>query len=174
MICCAHVCVCAYPVRLRCLNNSNSNTVLSFMMLKYSWSEVISQSLICFDFARTANPFVFVWIREGVVGGFETYMPTCLFKEVWRESKEGQQFSGTGCADVVQEAARVLKPGGVLAITDNNPKSPVIQGLPPALFTLMKSTVGPFSTSCSLVIIPIFSRQILDNAIRFFVGRGAH
>jgi len=42
--------------------------------------------------------------------------------------------------DVVQEAARVLKPGGVLAITDNNPKSPVIQGLPPALFTLMKST----------------------------------
>jgi len=42
--------------------------------------------------------------------------------------------------DVVAEAARILKPGGVLAVTDNNPQSPVIQGLPPALFTLMKST----------------------------------
>jgi hypothetical protein len=28
----------------------------------------------------------------------------------------------------------------MVAITDNNPKSPVIQNLPPALFTLMKST----------------------------------
>ena len=28
----------------------------------------------------------------------------------------------------------------MVAITDNNPKSQVIQNLPPALFTLMKST----------------------------------
>ena len=42
--------------------------------------------------------------------------------------------------EVFQEAQRLLRPGGYLAIVDNNPKSPVIQGLPPALFTLMKST----------------------------------
>ena len=43
--------------------------------------------------------------------------------------------------DVVEEAARVLKPGGVLAITDNNPQSAVIQRLPPVIFALMKSSV---------------------------------
>lgn len=42
--------------------------------------------------------------------------------------------------DVMAEAFRVLRPGGVFALTDNNPRSAVIQGLPPAIFTLMKST----------------------------------
>jgi ubiquinone/menaquinone biosynthesis C-methylase UbiE len=41
---------------------------------------------------------------------------------------------------IFQEVARILRPGGCLAILDNNPKSPVIQNLPPVLFTLMKST----------------------------------
>jgi len=41
---------------------------------------------------------------------------------------------------VFQEVRRILRPGGCLAIVDNNPLSPVIQNLPPALFVLMKST----------------------------------
>ena len=41
---------------------------------------------------------------------------------------------------IFQEALRLLTPGGTLAIADNNPKSEVIQNLPPVLFTLMKST----------------------------------
>jgi ubiquinone/menaquinone biosynthesis C-methylase UbiE len=42
--------------------------------------------------------------------------------------------------EVFQEAFRLLRTGGCLAIVDNNPQSPVIQNLPPVLFTLMKST----------------------------------
>ena len=42
--------------------------------------------------------------------------------------------------EIFQEVFRILKPGGVMGIVDNNPASPVIQGLPPVLFTLMKST----------------------------------
>ena len=41
---------------------------------------------------------------------------------------------------IFKEAFRILHPGGVLGIIDNNPRSEVIQNLPPALFMLMKST----------------------------------
>ena len=41
---------------------------------------------------------------------------------------------------IFTEALRILRRGGCLAIVDNNPLSPVIQSLPPALFVLMKST----------------------------------
>ncbi|MEB3293749.1 MAG: class I SAM-dependent methyltransferase [Synechococcales bacterium] len=41
---------------------------------------------------------------------------------------------------IFQEVKRLLRPGGWIAIVDNNPQSPVIQNLPPMLFTLMKST----------------------------------
>lgn len=40
----------------------------------------------------------------------------------------------------VVESMRVLKPGGVVAFVDNNPKSKTIQNLPAPIFTLMKST----------------------------------
>ncbi len=46
----------------------------------------------------------------------------------------------TATQAIFQEIFRILRPGGVIAITDNNPGSPVIQNLPPVLFTLMKST----------------------------------
>jgi ubiquinone/menaquinone biosynthesis C-methylase UbiE len=41
---------------------------------------------------------------------------------------------------IFQEVLRLLRPGGAIALIDNNPKSSVIQNLPPVLFTLMKST----------------------------------
>lgn len=49
------------------------------------------------------------------------------------------------CPDVVtkaffREAKRLLRAGGTLSLTDNDPKSKVIQELPPFVFTLMKST----------------------------------
>ena len=41
---------------------------------------------------------------------------------------------------IFEEAYRLLRAGGCIAIVDNNPRSEVIQNLPPVLFTLMKST----------------------------------
>jgi ubiquinone/menaquinone biosynthesis C-methylase UbiE len=42
--------------------------------------------------------------------------------------------------NIIAELYRISNSGGVVAITDNNPMSAVIQNLPPALFTLMKAT----------------------------------
>ncbi|GLT50247.1 hypothetical protein SLA2020_237450 [Shorea laevis] len=41
---------------------------------------------------------------------------------------------------LVQEAFRLLRPGGTIAVTDQAPKSKIIQELSPVLFTLLKST----------------------------------
>ncbi len=50
------------------------------------------------------------------------------------------ELPGEATLAIFQEVRRILRPGGYLAVVDNNPKSPVIQNLPPVLFTLMKST----------------------------------
>ncbi len=42
--------------------------------------------------------------------------------------------------EIFQEVYRILDSGGCIALVDLNPKSPVIQNLPPQLFALMKST----------------------------------
>ena len=42
--------------------------------------------------------------------------------------------------EVLQEAARLLKPGGVLLMVDQDPASSVLQRLPAAVATLLKST----------------------------------
>ncbi|XAR49554.1 Erythromycin 3''-O-methyltransferase [Bertholletia excelsa] len=46
----------------------------------------------------------------------------------------------TAIVNLVKEAFRLLRPGGTFAVTDNSPKSKILQELSPVLFTLMKST----------------------------------
>jgi ubiquinone/menaquinone biosynthesis C-methylase UbiE len=50
------------------------------------------------------------------------------------------ELPGYVSKEIFAEAKRLLRPGGYIAIVDNNPRSPVIQNLPPVLYTLMKST----------------------------------
>lgn len=50
------------------------------------------------------------------------------------------ELPGRAIEGLITECRRLLRPGGILALADNNPRSKVIQNLPPVLFTLMKST----------------------------------
>ena len=59
---------------------------------------------------------------------------------------------------------RITAVGGVVAITDNNPKSPVIQNLSPALFTLMKST-EPWSDQYYVFDLEEAMRQVGFEAV---------
>jgi ubiquinone/menaquinone biosynthesis C-methylase UbiE len=71
--------------------------------------------------------------------GEETGFPDRSFDLVTLQFLIHELPHQAGCA-IFQEALRILRPEGCLAIVDNNPQSPVIQGLPPVLFALMKST----------------------------------
>ncbi|PIA30442.1 hypothetical protein AQUCO_05500011v1 [Aquilegia coerulea] len=59
---------------------------------------------------------------------------------------------------LVKEGFRLLRPGGILALTDNSPKSKILQELSPVLFTLMKST-EPFLDEYYLTDIEETMRQ---------------
>ncbi|MEM1308347.1 MAG: class I SAM-dependent methyltransferase [Cyanobacteria bacterium P01_H01_bin.153] len=68
-----------------------------------------------------------------------THLPSQSFDLISLQFVTHELPRTASCA-IFQEVLRLLRPGGVLAIADNNPKSEVIQKLPPAIFTLMKST----------------------------------
>ncbi|EEC66645.1 hypothetical protein OsI_32909 [Oryza sativa Indica Group] len=55
-------------------------------------------------------------------------------------SKKCHECPARAITGLVNEAFRLLRPGGTIALTDNSPKSKVLQELSPVLFTLMKST----------------------------------
>lgn len=85
---------------------------------------------------RDVNHEIAEWIHAK---GEETGLPDRAFDLVTLQFVT-HELPHQATQAIFQEALRLLRPGGYLAIVDNNPKSPVIQNLPPVLFTLMKST----------------------------------
>ncbi|XP_068650581.1 uncharacterized protein [Aristolochia californica] len=61
--------------------------------------------------------------------------------------------------NILKETFRILRPGGTLAVTDNSPKSEILQGLSPVLFTLMKST-EPFLDEYYLLDLDHAMREV--------------
>lgn len=74
------------------------------------------------------------------------------------------ELPSTATRDVFLEAFRVLKAGGVLSLIDNDPESPVIQGLPPAIATLMKST-EPWSDEYYVLDVVTLLKQVGFRAV---------
>jgi SAM-dependent methyltransferase len=62
------------------------------------------------------------------------------FFDVYTLCFTAHELTESATREFMQEALRVLRPGGVFALTDNDPRSAVLQKLPPVLFTLMKAT----------------------------------
>jgi ubiquinone/menaquinone biosynthesis C-methylase UbiE len=86
--------------------------------------------------SRDTNNEVAQWIHAQAE---DTGLPAESFDVVTLQFVT-HELPRTASRAIFQEALRLLRPGGTLAITDNNPKSKVIQNLPPVIFTLMKST----------------------------------
>ncbi|KZV27267.1 hypothetical protein F511_04720 [Dorcoceras hygrometricum] len=78
------------------------------------------------------------------------------------QNREGSQFHECperAIRNIIKEAFRLLRPGGTFALTDNSPKSKILQELPPVLFTLMKST-EPFLDEYYLTDIDAALKQV--------------
>ena len=86
--------------------------------------------------ARDAEHEITQWIHAQAE---QTGLPSNSFDLVALQFVT-HELPRTAARAIFQEAQRLLRPGGTFAIADNNPQSPVIQNLPPVLFTLMKST----------------------------------
>ncbi len=63
----------------------------------------------------------------------------------------------TAAVAIIQEAYRVLRPGGYLGIMDMNPQSKVFQKMPPYILTLLKSTEPYLDQYFSLDIAKTFT-----------------
>lgn len=85
---------------------------------------------------RDQNGEIADWIHARAEA---TDLPNCCFDLITLQFVT-HELPRQATTAIMREALRLLRPGGHFAIVDNNPKSPVIQNLPPVLFTLMKST----------------------------------
>ncbi|EFJ05194.1 hypothetical protein SELMODRAFT_137556 [Selaginella moellendorffii] len=78
-------------------------------------------------------------IRWRHANGEHTGFPSCTF-DIVSIAYVIHECAVHATKGLLKEAYRILKPGGTIAITDNSPKSKILQSLPPVLFTLQKST----------------------------------
>ena len=85
---------------------------------------------------RDVNGEIAQWIHAQ---GEDTKLPANSFDLVTLQYVI-HELPGYANKAIFAEALRLLRPGGAIALVDNNPKSPTIQNRPPVLFTLMKST----------------------------------